>query len=148
MARRKVAADSVHSTLNQDETIESCGPAQSPTADLVPFETDVTGDVLIVGTEQEISANIEHQENATKDLFFLVSILQVGAKVVSFSVSFPKSTLHALIAFLVSIPRCASMDDRPRPRPAAPIELHQCPLATVLCKHKQLIYNVTSLVYH
>ena len=36
-------------TLNQDETIEGCGPAQSPTADLVPLETDVTGDVLIVG---------------------------------------------------------------------------------------------------
>ncbi|MGO8901100.1 MAG: hypothetical protein ACLQU5_22500 [Isosphaeraceae bacterium] len=62
------------------------------------------------GTEREISANIEHQESATKDLCFLVSILQVRAKVVSFSVSFPKSTLHALIAFLVSIPRRASMD--------------------------------------
>jgi len=36
-------------TLNQHETIESCGPAQSPTAKLVPFETDVAGDVLIVG---------------------------------------------------------------------------------------------------
>ena len=62
------------------------------------------------GTEREISANIEHQESATKDLCFLVSILQVRAKVVSFSVSFPNSTLHALIAFLVLIPRRASMD--------------------------------------
>ena len=35
-------------TLNQDETIKSCSPAESPTADLVPFQTDVTGDVLIV----------------------------------------------------------------------------------------------------
>jgi len=65
---------------------------------------------LLAGTEQEISAIFEHQESATKDLCFLVSILQVRAKVVSFSVSFPKSTLHALIAFLVSIPRRASMD--------------------------------------
>jgi len=62
------------------------------------------------GTEQEISAIFEHQESATKDLCFLVSILQVRAQVVSFSVSFPKSTLHALIAFFVSIPRRASMD--------------------------------------
>ena len=92
------------------------------------------------GTEWEISANIEHQESATKDLCFLVSILQVCAKVVSFSVSFPKSTLHALIAFLVSILAALRwMDDRPRPRPAAAIELLQCPLATVLYKHKQLI---------
>src|SRR5271157_6025788 len=64
----------------------------------------------LTGTEREISANIEHQESATKDLCFLVSILQVRAKVVSFSVSFPNSTLHALIAFLVLIQRRASMD--------------------------------------
>ena len=74
----------------------------------VPFALHVNDEVA--GTEREISANIQHQESATKDLWFLVSILQVRAKVVSFSVSFLKSTLHALIAFLVSIPRRVSMD--------------------------------------
>jgi hypothetical protein len=63
-----------------------------------------------LGTEREISAVFERLGSATKDLCFLVSILQVRAKIVSFSVSFPKSTLHALITFLVSIPRRVSMD--------------------------------------
>jgi hypothetical protein len=70
----------------------------------------VRDDLGVLVAKREISANIEHQESATKDLCFLVSILQVGAKVVSFSVSFPKSTLHALIAFLVLIPHRASVD--------------------------------------
>jgi hypothetical protein len=46
----------------------------------------------------------------TKDVCFLVSILQVRVRVVSFSVSFPKSTLHAWVSFLVSILRRAPMN--------------------------------------
>jgi len=63
-----------------------------------------------IGTEREISAVLERLGSATKDLCFLVSILQVRAKVVSFSVSFPKSALNASIAIIVWIPRRASMD--------------------------------------
>jgi hypothetical protein len=48
-------------------------------------------------------------ESATKDISFLVSILQVCEQVVSFSVSFPKGAPNALMAFIVSIPRRASM---------------------------------------
>jgi hypothetical protein len=62
------------------------------------------------GTEREISAVFERLGSATKDLCFLVSILQVRAKVVSFSVSFPKNALNASIAIIVWIPRRASMD--------------------------------------
>ncbi len=58
MARHKVSADSVHSSRRRQ--LKACGSAQSPTADLVPFETDVTGDVLIVGAlkgkENDLSA--------------------------------------------------------------------------------------------
>jgi hypothetical protein len=64
----------------------------------------------LLGTEREISAVFERLGSATKDLCFLVSILQVRAKVVSFSVSFPKSALNASIAIIVWIPRRASMD--------------------------------------
>ena len=67
-------------------------------------------DYLRLGTDREISAVFEHLGSATKDLFFLVSILQVRARVVSFSVSLPNGTLHALIAGLVLIPRCAQVD--------------------------------------
>src|SRR5271165_546696 len=61
------------------------------------------------GTEQEISSSFEHLEGDTKDVGFLVSILQVRVGVVS-SVSFPKSTLHAWVSFLVSILRRAPMN--------------------------------------
>ena len=61
------------------------------------------------GTEQEISSGFEHLEGDTKDVGFLVSILQVRVGVVS-SVSFPKSTLHAWVCFLVSILRRAPMN--------------------------------------
>ena len=62
------------------------------------------------GTEQEISSSFEHLEGDTKDVCFLVSIFQVRVRVVSFSVSFPKSTLHAWVSFLVSILRRAPMN--------------------------------------
>ncbi len=65
---------------------------------------------MLTVAEQEISAVVERLGSTTKDLCFLVSILQVRAKVVSFSVSFPKSALNASIAFIIWIPRCAPMD--------------------------------------
>ena len=42
------------------------------------------------GTEQEISSSYEHLEGDTKDACFLVSILQVRARVVSFFVLLPQ----------------------------------------------------------
>ena len=56
-----------------------------------------------LGTEQEISSSYEHLEGDTKDACFLVSILQVAQESSPCLSSFPKSTLHAWVAFLVSI---------------------------------------------
>jgi len=50
-----------------------------------PTMTSLSG-----GTEQEISSNFGHLEGDTKDVCFLVSILQVRARVVSFSVLLPQ----------------------------------------------------------
>ena len=61
-------------------------------------------------TDRENRASLDRLERTTKDVCFLVSILQVREQVVSFYVSFPESALNASIALIVSIPRHASMD--------------------------------------
>ena len=61
-------------------------------------------------TDRENRASLDRLERTTKDVCFLVSILQVREQVVSFYVSFPESALNASIALIVSIPRDASMD--------------------------------------
>ena len=58
-----------------------------------------------VGPSRKSAAISSIWRETPRNVCFLVSILQVRVRVVSFSVSFPKHTLHAWVSFLVSILR-------------------------------------------
>jgi len=72
--------------------------------------TPAGGGSLFSVTDLEKRASFDRLERATLDVCFLVSIFQVREEFVSFFVSFLTSALNASIAFIVSIPRHASMD--------------------------------------
>jgi hypothetical protein len=87
----------------------SCSQRVDETVDLSIWFSSRRSTGRQAGTEREISAGREHLGSATNDLSLLGSMSEVGAKVVSVSVSFPKCTLHASIAFLIPIARHAAM---------------------------------------